>query len=81
MPYCEIFLLQVTAEPGQQPPTRGEEEGGGGETGTPAPGSAHWVPQIGERSAPGKIHSTVRTLLWVGFCLAHAWGGGTPQTS
>lgn len=79
MPYCEIFLLQVTAERLQQP--RREEEGGGKGGGKVIPtlGSACWVPRTGERSAPGKIQSTIRTLLWVGFPPT-GLGRRTPQT-
>lgn len=56
MPYCEIFLLQVTAEPQR----REEAAEGRGKRGTLTLGSARCVTQPGERSALGRIQSAFR---------------------
>lgn len=59
MPYCEIFLLQVTAEPQQRRQPRGwgggREGGGGWGEGEGYPLSvSRWVPGTGEREPPAK---------------------------
>lgn len=76
MPYCEIFLLQVTAEPQQRRRQPGEEEEEG-ERKTHSLGSARWVTHIG-LSALSDIQLAIRTWLWAG---PQARAGGDPTDS
>lgn len=75
MPYCEIFLLQVTAEPQQW--LQWEEVAGGGaegEEGCPLPGgSARRVPYPGMHSAPGEPKTQLGRTFSASFFLTR-WG-------
>lgn len=77
MPYCEIFLLQVTAEPRQW--LQWEEVAGGGvegEEGCPLPGgSARRVPCPGMHSAPGEPQTQSGRTFSASFFLTR-WGRG-----